>query len=195
MTGLEKILSQIEVSCDERCAKIISDARAQAKEIIADAEAQAADAASKKKAEGDKKAESLALSASSSASLAKNRAILDGKLKIIDETLDSALEIIKALPRKEYYEILKGLVSKNVMPGEGILRLSKEDAEKLPSNFVDSLNHSFKKSTKIKLGDSIDIDGGFILVYGNIDINCSFDALVSEKRDALRDALNGLLFN
>ena len=32
-------------------------------------------------------------------------------------------------------------------------------------------------------------------VYGDIDVNCTFSSLVSEKRDELFDELNKLLFN
>ena len=127
--------------------------------------------------------------------MTKNRIILEGKLDIISSTLERALEVIKALPKKEYFEILKGLILKNVRKGEGVLRLSKEDTEKLPSNFIDSINNALKRGYKISLGESADIDSGFILVYGDIDINCSFDAVASAKREELRDTLNEMLFN
>ena len=130
-----------------------------------------------------------------SVSMTKSRIILEGKLDIISSTLERALEVIKALPKKEYFEILKGLILKNVRKGEGVLRLSEEDTEKLPSNFIDSINNALKRGYKISLGQSADIDSGFILVYGDIDINCSFDAVASAKREELRDTLNEMLFN
>ena len=66
--------------------------------------------------------------------------------------------------------------------------------QRLPKGFVDTVNKELS-SGSIALGDEIDITAGFILVYGDIDINCSFDAIAQEKRDELRDALNALLFN
>ena len=83
---------------------------------------------------------------------------------------------------------------KNAQKGEGVLRLSAADMKRLPSNFIDSVNNAFKRGYKIKLGDEADIDSGFILVYGDIDVNCSFDAIAASKRDELQDALNSLLF-
>ncbi len=194
MTGLEKILSQIEQDSLDRCREISQKAQSDAEAVVADAEKKARELCAEKQAQTAKKLENIEQSAASSAELAKSRIVLKEKLSKIDETLERALDVIKALPKKEYFEILKGLVSKNVRPGEGVLHFSPEDTEKLPSNFIDSLNNSFKKSTKVKLGKSADIDSGFILVYGDIDINCSFDALAAEKRDELRDALNELLF-
>lgn len=195
MTGLEKILSKIESDSDIRCREIVEKAQEQAEKIVAEAKIKADAIIEQKKADTAKKVDNINQSAVSSAELAKSRIVLKEKLDTIDKTLSGALDVIKALPKKEYFEILKELVSKNVRQGEeGVIRFSADDTEKLPSNFIDSMNNSFKKSTSIKLGKSVDIDSGFILVYGDIDINCSFDAIAASKRDELRDALNELLF-
>lgn len=194
MTGLEKILSQIENESNDRCREITENANKKAEEIIGKAQADAQEFISARKAQADKKAELIIQSAESSAVLTAKRTVLKEKLGIIDDTLTRSLEVIKALPKKEYFEILKELVIKNARPGEGELRLSSEDTNKLPVNFIDSVNNSLKKS-KIKLGKSTDIDSGFILVYGDIDVNCSFDAIAASKRDEIRDMLNNLLFN
>lgn len=195
MTGLEKILSTIEQDSNDRCREITEQAQKQAQEIIDAASAKAQEDIANAKASVDKKVAEHDGAIEASVSMTKNRIILEGKLDIISSTLERALEVIKALPKKEYFEILKGLILKNVRKGEGVLRLSKEDTEKLPSNFIDSINNALKRGYKISLGQSADIDSGFILVYGDIDINCSFDAVASAKREELRDTLNEMLFN
>lgn len=195
MTGLEKILSTIEQDSNDRCREITEQAQKQAQEIIDAASAKAQEDIENAKASVDKKVAEHDGTIEASVSMTKNRIILEGKLEIISSTLERALEVIKALPKKEYFEILKGLILKNVRKGEGVLRLSKEDTEKLPSNFIDSINNALKRGYKISLGQSADIDSGFILVYGDIDINCSFDAVASAKREELRDTLNEMLFN
>lgn len=195
MTGLEKILSTIEQDSNDRCREITEQAQKQAQEIIDAASAKAQKDIENAKASVDKKVAEHDGAIEASVSMTKNRIVLEGKLDIISSTLERALEVIKALPKKEYFEILKGLILKNVRKGEGVLRLSKEDTEKLPSNFIDSINNALKRGYKISLGESADIDSGFILVYGDIDINCSFDAVASAKREELRDTLNEMLFN
>ena len=195
MTGLEKILSTIEQDSNDRCREITEQAQKQAQEIIDAASAKAQEDIANAMASVDKRVAEHDGAIEASASMTKNRIILEGKLDIISSTLERALEVIKALPKKEYFEILKGLILKNVRKGEGVLRLSKEDTEKLPSNFIDSINNALKRGYKISLGESADIDSGFILVYGDIDINCSFDAVASAKREELRDTLNEMLFN
>lgn len=195
MTGLEKILSTIEQDSNDRCREITEQAQKQAQEIIDAAIAKAQEDIANAMASVDKRVAEHDGAIEASASMTKNRIILEGKLDIISSTLERALEVIKALPKKEYFEILKGLILKNVRKGEGVLLLSKEDTEKLPSNFIDSINNALKRGYKISLGESADIDSGFILVYGDIDINCSFDAVASAKREELRDTLNEMLFN
>lgn len=195
MTGLEKILSTIEQDSNDRCREITEQAQKQAQAIIDTASAKAQESIENAKASVDKKVAEHDGAIEASVSMTKNRIILEGKLEIISSTLERALEVIKALPKKEYFEILKGLILKNVRKGEGVLRLSKEDTEKLPSNFIDSINNALKRGYKISLGESADIGSGFILVYGDIDINCSFDAVASAKREELRDTLNEMLFN
>ncbi len=195
MTGLEKILSQIEYESDDRCRELIEKAKEKAQAIIKEADAQAQSINEEALAAAEKKVEASRQTAESSAGLVASREILKAKLDIIDGTLERSLEVIKALPKKEYFEILKSLILKNARKGEGVLHLSKEDTDKLPVNFVDSLNNAFKRGYKVTLGDSVGIDSGFVLVYGDIDINCSFDAIAAEKRDELRDALNALLFD
>ena len=43
-------------------------------------------------------------------------------------------------------------------------------------------------------GEVRNIDGGFILVYGGIEENCSIDAVFAEKRDELLDQVRKILF-
>ena len=54
---------------------------------------------------------------------------------------------------------------------------------------ISATNGKLKVSSEPK-----NIDGGFILAYGDIEINCSFDALISEKIDVIKDTLNKIIF-
>lgn len=39
------------------------------------------------------------------------------------------------------------------------------------------------------------IDGGFVLVYGGVEENCTFHALFAEKKDELSDKVHAMLFS
>lgn len=195
MTGLEKIISQIEYESNDRCKSIISQAEENAKGIIEKAEQQAKEIICNAEANAAKKAEDIKQSAASSAELGKSKVILKAKLEVIDDMLGKALASIKSLDDKEYFEIIKTLIANNAKEGEGVLRLSDSDVNRLPKDFISSVNSELGKGKSVILGDSTNTDGGFVLVYGDIDINCSFDAIAASKRDELRDALNALLFS
>ncbi len=194
MSGLEKIISQIEYESNDRCRTIIEEANKKADEIIKDAEESAQKILSDNDEKTAKKLDSMAQIALSSSEFAKSKILLKSKLETIDETLKKSLDEIKNLPDGEYFEIIKALIISNSRNQKGSLCLSEKDKKRLPKGFVESVNKELKDS-EIVLGDSVDIDGGFILVYEDIDINCSFDAIASSKLDELRDALNSVLFD
>ena len=193
MSGLEKIISQIEYESNQRCNSIIEEANKKAEIIINSAKTEAEQISNDIAEQTAKKLENIHQSAESSAELAKSKILLKSKLEIIDEMLRKSLDEIKALDDKEYFEIIKSLILGNAKEGEGVLRLSSKDAKRLPKDFISSVNKELGDKN-ITLGEEADIDGGFLLIYGDIDINCSFDAIASSKRDELRDALNTLLF-
>ena len=87
MTGLEKILSQIEYESDDRCKTIIANAEAKAQEIISEAEAQAKAEADKSREAIEKRVEDIKQSTASSVELNKSKIILKAKLEAIDEML------------------------------------------------------------------------------------------------------------
>ena len=62
---------------------------------------------------------------------------------------------------------------------------------RFPKDFVDKANSGLSKNGgRIVLSDTtLDIDSGFILRYGGIDENCTFDALIKENSDKIKDAL------
>ena len=194
MTGLEKILSQIEYESDDRCKTTIANAEAKAQEIISEAEAHAKAEADKSREAIEKRVDDIKQSTASSVELNKSKIILKAKLEAIDEMLSESLKTIKSLPDSEYFDMLKTLILNNAKDGEGVLHLSEKDCKRLNDGFISDVNNSLGSGKSVVLGDNTDIDSGFVLVYGDIDINCSFDAIVSSKRDELRDTLNALLF-
>ena len=74
--------------------------------------------------------------------------------------------------------------------------LSEKDLSRVPSDFEDKANVvATKKGGTVELSkEAVNIDGGFILKYGNIEINSSIDALFEENEEKLVDIVNSTLF-
>jgi V/A-type H+-transporting ATPase subunit E len=51
-----------------------------------------------------------------------------------------------------------------------------------------------KNASLIISENTVTIDGGFILKYGDVEENCSFDALFSSAKEELSDRVNAILF-
>ena len=74
--------------------------------------------------------------------------------------------------------------------------LNRADLERLPSSFENDLKHALKeKGCEPTLSeDPVDITGGFVLVYGDIEINCSFDALIEGNSEELKELVYKNIF-
>ena len=88
------------------------------------------------------------------------------------------------------------LAKKSALPKEGQIHFSRKDLLRLPAGFEAALNDALKETGGILHISDIpkDLDGGFILSYGGIEENCSFDALFDSERDALKDLVYPILF-
>lgn len=194
MSGLDKIIASIKAESDANCDRLIADAQAKAQQILMEA-----------KKEGKEKAQEILNDAREAAnnriSLAESAALQDykqiilaKKVELIKEVLSQAVATLKAMPEDEYFDVLIKLSVKHALSQEGIMKLSSKDYARMPKDFEEKLNHSLA-GKKIKLSkETISIDGGFVLVYGDIEINCTFDALANEISEHLKAQANSILF-
>ena len=83
------------------------------------------------------------------------------------------------------------MIKKEKLNGKGEVYLSVKDKARDTASFKSEL-----EALGFTLSDNFaDINGGFILKYGDIQINGELSALIHEKRDVLTDELNKALFN
>lgn len=197
MTGLEKILNSIDDEATLLAEKTIAEAQLKAEEILAQAKLKA-----QKEAEAIAEAAELEVAriekrATSQMELQSRELLLKAKCEMIAQTIDKARDVLKALPDEDYFKVMERLFERHMQPKKGELIFSAADLKRLPSGF---------KSSITKLAESIggeveiseqtrDLDGGFVLSYGDIEENCSFEALFVSKHELLRDKVNEILFS
>ena len=193
MTGLEKILDEIKSESTTNAEKITTDANSQAQliEKAANDEGEKLSAEIIRKAE--KKKEDIEKRGVSSASLEKQKAMLVAKQQVMQEMINNSLSELKNLPDEKYFQVILKLISKNSLSSQGEIMFSKKDLARLPENFEEKINS--QANGKLSLSEkTANISSGFVLVYGGIEVNCSFDAIFASKRDQLSDAISQLLF-
>ncbi len=193
MAGIDKMIRQIEDDTKSVCDEILSSARAKADKIEADAKLEA----DKITAEGKKKSAAhvadIEVRGESSAELEERRVALYTKQRIIQEMLNKGLQVAKDLPDDEYFALILKMIEKNSQEQDGVIFFGKKDIDRLPENFTDKIN-SVSKGKLTLSGKAAAIDAGFILSYGGIEENCSFDAIFKSEADNLSDRAGKLLF-
>ena len=196
MSGLDNIVKRIKAEAREQADIIEKDTSSFKKEYVGQIKAETS---AEIKKIVDQSARDRAIyeeKVISNGEFRKRNAILKAKGEMIDETIEKALEELKSLDDSAYFDTLLSIVEENVQAKDGKIRLSSKDASRLPSDFESKVSSVAKSKGGSLVIDSVnaDIDYGFILVYGDIEENCTFDAIVASKRDELRDIVNKNLF-
>ena len=194
MAGLDSILGRISKDSADKCDVILEDARAEAAKITDEAlkasEAETANVL----AAAEKQAETMLATAKSGSVLENKKELLKVKVSVIEEAIQDSLEKLNKLPDGEYFDAIYALVKKYAQPQDGVIYLSSKDLGRLPADFQAKLDALTGNGKLTVSSEPRDITGGFILAYGDIELNCTFDALVSEQRDEIKDELNRIIF-
>ena len=196
MAGIENIVKSIDKETQAVLAEIINNAKSEAKDIILKAETIAENETNLIIKNAEDKAKLILKRADSQMELQRREMLLKAKREQIDHIIDEAKDTLRKLPDNEYFEFILKLYEKYMQPQKGELIFSQFDLDRLPQEFktnVSKLSKSIGGDVKIS-ENTRDINGGFILSYGDIEENCSFDALFDSKYDLLSDKVNELLF-
>lgn len=191
MTSIEKITTKIEQDCNVICENIISKAQAEAQAILDDAQSEAERIKQETIASIKKKCNTNIELSESKAEHEYKKAILATKIGIINEIIDESLNRMKNLPDSDYFNIITMLIKRYAQNGCGVLRFSKKDLDRLTQGYEESLNKMLEGSGKsfVISGDPINIDGGVVIVYNDIEQNCTFDSLLNASLDEIKDEL------
>ena len=142
--------------------------------------------------EAAKQAEDIVRSARSAAELIRRNILLEKRRGLIADVLNGTVRALAALPDETYLPLLLRLSEAAARTGEGVLRLNARD---LARPGTAALSRDLGGGRSIRLSEEpAAIDGGFLLEYGELEMNSSFSALLEEKRERLEDLLNRELF-
>ena len=139
----------------------------------------------------DKRARMLA-----TARMENGKAYLTAKGKLLDAVFAKAMDTINNLPDDQYLDFMTKLMLKAVQTGDeqivvGIdeLRINDSTVKKINRQ----LGSGFKGNLKLSNG-RVDIDGGFILRRGNIQINASTEVLIEQLREEMESEIAAEMF-
>lgn len=194
--GLDKIISQIKEEAGAAAESLL----AKAKEEAAGVESTTDETISRITKEAEEKCasikEDILKKNSSAARMQRQREVLFAKQETIEETIGAAKDSLCGLEDAAYFELIEKLLKKHAHSESGEIRLNQKDLGRLPEGFETKIEEIAKeKNGSLTLSkEPCAIDGGFVLVYGGVEENCSFDALFAQAKEQLQDKLHGLLF-
>jgi len=197
MPGAEKLKEKILSDARKTADASRASARREAEEILAKAreDAQAAHDELVRKAEfeaGENEKRML-----SNAHIEGRMTRLAGKQRIIDEVFEKAVKSLCDKPDGEYEALLARMIADSASGREQLI-LSGYDKKRISAGFVDGVNAALAakgKQAGLTLSeDERPIEGGFVLLDGQVEINNSFKSIVKANKDGLELAAVKMLF-
>lgn len=193
MAGIDIMIRQIEDDTKAVCDEILGAARAKSDGILKDAQLKADKITADGKVRTASRVADIEKRGESSAELEERKVALYTKQGIISDMLNAGLATAKSLPDDEYFALILKMIEKNSQPADGVISFGQKDLDRLPKGFAEQANAV--SAGKLTLSDTAAaIDAGFILSYGGIEENCSFDAIFMSESDELSDRAGKLLF-
>lgn len=191
MTGLLNILAQIETEATKKADEIILKANNDANEMISAAKKEAQEILESYTQKAEKKIQEILSRTKASNEIEKKRTELFKKQEIIKAVLETARNDIKNQSDDDYFDFLGKILAKYAQDENGTVVLSSRDFESMTKSFKEIL---LEKGLEAKAGNVAD-KNGFVIVYGNIEINCTVDAIFDAEAEELSDMLNKFLFD
>lgn len=186
-------------------SKILKDAEARKENILAAAEEEKNKILSKKASAANEIAQEILQKAETDAKSKKERVISSAKLKvrnnklaakqeIIDEVFENSINKITELPKEQFLNFLKNSILSMNLTGKQTLILNETGLKFVDDSFIDELNKEAKATIALSKTAG-NFKGGFILENNGIEINSTYEALVSSLRDELEFEVAKVLFN
>ncbi len=187
--------------------KILSEAQAHADKITGEANAKVSEQQGKidkELAQYREETEQKAIAAGedklarmlASARMQISKEYLTAKVSLLDEVFQKVRQQIKDLPDDQYGELIQQLMEKAIESGDEEVIIGKDET-RIKNGLIKRVNRKLGPGFKGNLqlaNDTANIDGGFILRRGKIQVNVSLDVLMTQARDAMELELTQELF-
>lgn len=193
MNGLDSIIDAIVDEAQQQASKNIQAAQSEKAVLMSETEEELAALEKECKEKILKDSEKVIERAEAANEQYLKQQLMITKMKFIDDVIKSAQEKIKAMSTDEYFAAMEKLAEVNAHKADGIIAFNKEDLARMPKDFAENCSKKIDGGS-VKLSDKpADIDGGFIISYGDVEENCSLDSIFRFKYDELCDIVSGFL--
>ncbi len=197
MNGAEKIKDRILADARDLCEKILEDARHEAQSIIGNAEKEAFKKATVMTEKAKEESIQIKQRLYAVSELEDRKNTLKARQDSVDEAFDAALTRLADLPEDQYIRLLEEILMDVVRNEAGTIVLNDKDKGRLGQSFVSQMNDKFakagKKASLALAEDALKSCGGFVIRYGDMELNCTLEVLMTMARPTLEPEVATIL--
>ena len=196
MSNISNLTSKILEDAEDKKTSILNDANEQRDKIIAkkEEEASAEEKLILERAERDAAARKERII--SGAELNSRNEKLAAKQKVINLVFESSVEALCNLSNEELKDFVTDSILNSGIEGNQNLILNEEGAKVITTEVLNEINNKLNSKATITLSsEKRNFQGGFILEKDGIEINNTYEALVSSIKDDLSLKVAQVLFN
>jgi len=189
ISGTNKLAERIVGEAEADAKKVLSDAEAGVRSIRAESDKAVSEQRAQLAAKRDAAAKSLLDGFVTRTALDGRKSALAKKRVVIDKVFSAAYAAVLALDESARAEICKKLLRDEAEGGETVVP-AKADRAGIANAITAMQGVSLKLSEK-----DADIEGGFLLVSGSYEKDCSFRSLMNEIRSDEETNIAKMLFD
>ena len=196
MANINNLTSKILRDAEERKDNILASAEEEKNKILSKKIAKAKELEKEiiHKAEVEAKSRKERIISSASLKVRNNK--LSAKQEVIKEVFEKSIDVLSSISGDDFLRFIKNSILSLGEIGEQNLILNKEGMELVDLTFIYDLNQSLVDKGNIKLSPKVgNFKGGFILERNGIEINNTYEALVSSLKDELEFEVANVLFD
>lgn len=196
MANINNLTSKILRDAEERKDNILASAEEEKNKILSKKIAKAKELEKEiiHKAEVEAKSRKERIISSASLKVRNNK--LSAKQEVIKEVFEKSIDVLSSISGDDFLRFIKKSILSLGDIGEQNLILNKEGMELVDLTFIYDLNQSLGDKGNIKLSPKVgNFKGGFILERNGIEINNTYEALVSSLKDELEFEVANVLFD
>lgn len=195
MANLNNLTSKILKDAEERKESILSSAEEEKNKILSKKIAKAKELESEiiQKAEAEAKSKKDRIVSSATLRVRNNK--LSAKQDIIQEVFEKSIDSLSSISGDDFLRFVKHSILSLGKIGEQNLILNKDGLDIVDLTFIYDLNQSLGENGNVKLSPNPGkFRGGFILEKDGIEINNTYEALVSSLKNELEFEVASVLF-
>lgn len=198
MNGIEKITGRIEAEAKAKAAEISAAAEAKAAEIRAENEKDAQAKYWELIRVGTADCEAMVAREKRMAEMESKKDILALKQSMVSAAFDKACDMIINLPENEYVGFMARLAADAAASGSEEVVFNERDKAVRGAAVVKAANELLAakgKEGKLAVAeDTKNIQGGFVLRQGGVEVNCCVEKMVDMQRNDMASSLAAVLF-